>query len=128
MKPNAGGLCSVTRVASKVQSFMCSPILSSARPQELKARHTRTVSPSHSGLKEGNLLAATSFLQIKPEVGRFELILKKKTTLPGVGRRSTGQGVGGFRLHSQEYKVERVDTEMQIQILALWVTWGKLTP
>lgn len=63
---------------SKVQSFMCSPILSSTRPQELKARHTWTVSPSHSGLREGSLLAATSFLQIKPEVGRFELILKNK--------------------------------------------------
>lgn len=83
MRPDAGGLSSGTRVAPKVESFMCGHILSSPRPQEPKARPTRAVSLPHSGLREGNLLTTTSFLQIKPEVGRFELISQKK---PSLGR------------------------------------------
>lgn len=57
---------------------MCTHLLSSLGPQGHNARPSEAVSP-HPGLREGKLLAATSFLQIRPEVGRFELFLKESS-------------------------------------------------
>lgn len=84
-----------TCVVPKAENSICRHILSSLGPQVPNARPLEEAVSPHPGLREGKLLAATSFLQIKPEKGRFGLIFQG--IIPGLGRKTTGQGVRRLR-------------------------------